>query len=195
MFYCTIYQKYRAKDTWGVVHSLSYASESDAKRYAAALAKQASGYGAQVNELDNAYTITGQTGFNIYGFGRGANKIYSMISIEDESSKFSMSPGTSAYDGYTTDGFTFEERSAEYSSRLAANRAKEKEKRDYNLSRFEAEIKEENDLTKILTSLLKYAGQKIDKQKLIALAVKKIQGEPVAKEESNWYDELSDINN
>lgn len=196
MFYCTIYEKYKAKDSWRAVYCLAYASEADAQNYAAALAEQAVDCGAQVDEQDSAYVITGTAHFGIGGFGKNIrNTFYYMVNVEDKSSRFSMSPDTENNEQRIEDGYKFEGRAAKYWDQLSAERDKEREKINYNLSRFEQEVANETDLTKILTLLLKYAGQKTDKQKLIALAVKKIQGETKPTEKNDWYDELSDINN
>lgn len=191
MFYCTIYEKYTAKNSWRAAYCLAYASEADAKNYAATLAEQAVDCGAQVEEHDSAYIITGTTHFCPGGFCNSSRlTFYYMVKVEDKASRFSMSPDNEISEHHIEDGYKFEERATRYRNKLSAERNKEREKINYNLSRFEQEIADETNLTKILTTLLKYAHQKTDKQKLIDLAVKKIQGG----NSSGWYDELSNIN-
>lgn len=195
MYYCTVYNKNTAKDSWRAVCSLAYASKADAANYAADLAEQAFDCGAQIDEQNNAYIITGTTHFNIGGFNKTASKtFYYMVNVEDKTSCGYLSSNIEAEEVYIEDGFKFEKRAAKHRGQLSVEYNKEREKINYNLSRFEQEIANETDLTKILTILLKYAGQKTDKQKLIALAVNKIQGGGLV-EESDWYNELSDINN
>ena len=156
MFYCTIYKKSKIKDSWTATFCLAYASEADAKNFAAVLAEQAVDCGAQVDEQDNAYVITGPAYLGLGGFSKYVrNTFYYLINVEDYTSRFSISPDTEINGRYIEDGYKFEERVAEYRDRVFARHEKEREKINYNLSRFEQEIANETNLTKILTSLLK----------------------------------------
>jgi len=205
MFYCTLYKSYNRVNTKNKTFELStclaYASEIDAEDMKNRLLQQASKAGASIIEDSGNYiTFYGSIYFTGFGFASGKNfgsNLYS-IGVENTETRFSkLIPETrNTVDlRKILDGADFERKAQGYTQHIKDLKKAEQDKINDNLSRFEQEVANETDLTKILTSLLKYAGQKTDKQKLIALAVKKIQSKTDPAEETDWYNELSDINN
>ena len=193
MFYCTLYYApSRAFKITKTVFSVYYESKADAERFRDLHINRAKELGATVIEENGYYKITGKIALSVTRLFSAKNKsatnTYYVIGIEDDETKGSLNP-THRSSSYI-DGHKYEQSIAGWRKRADERNKAEQEIKDRNLARFEKELKETNDLTTILTLLIKYAGQKTDKDKVIQVAVNKIQGNT-----TSWYDELSDINN
>ena len=205
MFYCTVYKsnnKVTAKNkTFELALCLAYPSEVDAKRMRDKMLQQASEAGASIIEDSDAYrTVYGNIFLKIGGIGQSnlGTRIYS-IGVETVETRFSRLPEELRkyinLQNAIKDGYEFERLTQDYLQKQQEYRQADQSKINYNLSRFEAEVADITDLGQILKVFLKYAKQKTDKEKLIALTVKKIQSGSKPEEKADWYDELSDINN
>ena len=210
MFYCTVYtsrNKVTAKNkTFELALCLSYPSEADANRMKDQLLQQAADAGATIIEDSDTYrTVYGNIFLKIGGIGQSnfGTHIYS-IGVETVETRFSRLPDevrkSINLPNAIKDGYRYERLTQDYLQNQQEYQQAEQDKVNNNLSRFEAEVADITELDQLLRVFLKYAKQKTDKEKLIALVVKKIQGELQAekarsKESADWYDELSDINN
>lgn len=199
MFYVTLYYTYnKSYKNMKANIALSYASEADAVRFKDYCVNRAKELGAAVVEENGYYKIEGEVCTDAaYFFDHSSTGMhYYMIGIETDDTKFSLD--TEDENGYssirtTKDGHEFENmmtkfkafRQAEYEAKYGVI--------NKNLARYEQELTTVTDLADILRIVIKYSKQKTDKEKLIQLAVDKIQGKAQAKEE-DWYDELSEIN-
>ena len=194
--------------TWGVsvritlfLARLAYASEADAEKMKNQLLQQAKDAGAEVIEAKGTYrTVYGSMRFNVGGIVRSklGPRIYS-IGVENLSTRFSrLSPEAIkniSLGNVIKDGYKYEKICQDYLQSQQDQKQAKQDIIDKNLARFETEIADITEVEQILTIFLKYAGQKIDKEKLITLTAKKIQGEPKQEKTNDWFDELSDINN
>ncbi len=206
MFYCTIYRSHNrvnAKNkTFELALCLAYSSAADAEKMKNHLLQQAKEANISVIEALGAYrTIYGDVYLTIGGFmpsRQYGNNIYS-IGVENTETLFSRLPDETRksinLSAAVKDGYKYEKITQDYLQRQQDYRKVEQDKINSNLTRFETEIKDITELDQILRVLLKYAGQKINKEKLIAIAVRKIQGEAQPEKTNDWFDELSDINN
>lgn len=183
MYYCTIYQQVYGKLTPNSIFelflSLSYANKAEAENCKQTLVKQALDSGGTIYSEQNGYTvITGKIMFRAQGITRvtsGNSSSNYKIGVEDDTSRFScLSNSASISDLRLKDGKEFEQ----YAEK-ARRRKAEKQKADqavarYNLARFEKEIKSMSDIYPVLRAFIRYAPQRVDKEALTLLVIKKI---------------------
>ena len=197
MFYCTLYYaSNKAFKNTKVAFSVHYDSKAEAERFKDLHLDRAKELDATIIEENGYYKIIGKialsTAYLFAATGKYEANAYYILGVEDEETKFSLEPNRKS--NYSADGHAYEKSIAGWRKHAEQANQAEQDFKNKNLARFEKELEGTNDLTTILTLLVKYAGQKTDKARLIQLAVDKIQGKAQAKEE-DWYDELSDINN
>ena len=210
MFYFVVYKSRPAFHNLRSDIALSYQTVEEAEKFKNYVIDRATECGATISEENGYYKIAGKLALDsTYFFSPYQKDMYYVIGIETDDNKFDLYEPDSSGSvplTYEKDGLEFEKEMAE--AQAFANTYKEKElqkqqqkqeaeKQTLNsiIQKFEQEISNETDLTKILTSLVKYARRKNAAEQLIALAVNKIQGDTKPVEEPDWYDELSDINN
>lgn len=202
MFYCTIYATYPngRKDHYYIVLSLKYSTEQEADNFRIWFSDLATKYGLEVKTEGEDITCTGKSTWWYYKFVSGSRSVIKYtLSIETEDtlhSKYDFSKGYSPLHDPVKDGPAFEVKIKEVAARDEAEIKAHQEKLLAPVNRFIEETSNTSDLKVILTSLLKCSRQKCDREALLDAAVKKIQsGSKQIEETSDWYDELSDINN
>jgi hypothetical protein len=98
--------------------------------------------------------------------------------------------------GAIEDGASFERELAKNKEERKAEEEAKKEKADRIINNFKTQLDATDDLKAILSVLIKFSKQKIDKEFLLDTVVAKIKNKSVDTQAStDWYDELSDINN
>jgi hypothetical protein len=207
MYYVVIYNTFDQLSPKAVFHliaGLEYADRAEAERYKQELVQQAQNYGASIITYrgagnDGYTTIKGPIIFGVHGMmprKSGSNKY--KIGIEDDASLGALVPEEekSSIAGKTfIDGFSFEERAKRFKQQKDTEAQAKQDIINKHFNNFKSEIATIDDVRSVLEILLKYSAKKIPQDLLIDLVVKKIQGEPdTAKEETDWYSELSNIN-
>lgn len=183
MYYCTIYQqpsgRVTDRATLEVFISLSYQERADAESYKRTLIQQALANGGQIKTDESDYTgLTGKIVFKPTGITANRGKNHYKIGVETETTKFSLlslKARASLPIYKTTDGLAYEVRVEELIQRKAAEIKAKQEEASNNLKKFAAEIKPMTDLYPVLRSFVRYSNQHTDKEKLAAVAIKKIQ--------------------
>ena len=183
MYYCTIYTqpggRLSDKSIFELALCLSYSDRFDAEKFKQALIQQALDTGGSIYlENDNYTTITGKIIFQPTGITSNRSKNHYKIAIETEVTKFSSLPdkSKSSVPIYKiTDGLAYEVRVEELKQRRFVELQIKQTEATNNLKKFEAEIKPMTDLYPVLRSFVRYSNQKTDKEKLAAIAIKKIQ--------------------
>ena len=193
MFYCTIYSVRSKKASPSIVsRCLSYDSENSARAYRQTLLGKASQLGATIEKQDEYYFIEGKITFSYCGLTPGKYKNCYMISLETDDTVGAKS--TEVFDkSYIIDGLKFEAHCNNIQAKKDLEAQKENESINKHLADFAAEI-ENKDLKETLKVLIKYSQyiRGPQRDRLLDIAVYKLQGNAKA---SDWYDELSDINN
>jgi hypothetical protein len=181
MFYCTIYQQLKLSDkaTCELFISLSYLDKIDAEHYKQTLINQAIESGGRVYLEDgDCTTITGKIALKTTGIDSNRSNNHYRINIENESTKFSfLSPkAKSEVPIYQIiDGLAYEVKIEELKQRKFLERQAKLDEASQNLKLFADEIKPMTDLYAVLRSFVRFSNRKSDKEKLAALAIKKIQ--------------------
>lgn len=181
MFYCTIYQQSKLSDksTCELFISLSYLDKVDAEHYKQSLIKQALDNGGSIYLDDgDCTTITGKILLQTTGISTNRGNNHYRISIENETSKFSFlsQKAKSTVPIYKiTDGLAYEVRVEELKQRKFLEHQAKLDEANRNLRLFADEIKPMTDLQAVLRSFVRYSNRKSDKEKLAAVAIKKIQ--------------------
>jgi hypothetical protein len=181
MFYCTIYQQAKLSDkaTCELFIGLSYLDKVDAENYKQTLIKQALENGGSIYLDDgDCTTITGKIVLKTIGIDSNRSNNHYRINIENESTKFTfLSPKakTEVPIYKITDGLAYEVRVEELKQRKFLERQAKLDEANQNLKMFADEIKPMTDLYAVLRSFVRFSNRKSDKEKLAALAIKKIQ--------------------
>lgn len=181
MFYCTIYQQSKLSDksTCELFISLSYLDKVDAENYKRILVKQALENGGSIYLDDgDCTTITGKIVLKTTGITSNRSNSHYRISIENETTKFSFlsQESKSAVPIYKIiDGLAYEVRVEELKQRKFLEQQTKLDEINTNLKLFADEIRPMTDLYAVLRSFVRYSNKKSDKEKLAALAIKKIQ--------------------
>lgn len=182
MYYCTIYMQLSGRLTSTSVFelfiSLSYLDKADAEAFKQTLVKQALENGGSIYSDDGDYTtLTGKIILKSTGFASNSGKKHYKIGIETDATQFALLPfkTKSTVPIYkTTDGLAYEVRVEELKRRKLKEAQDKLEEANKNLRRFAAEIKPMTDLYSVLRSFVRYSNQHTDKEKLAAVAIKKI---------------------
>jgi hypothetical protein len=183
MYYCTIYQqpsgRLSDKSIFEVFISLSYLDKTDAENYKRTLVEQALENGGSIFSEEGYYTtITGKIIFKPTGIDSNRSNNHYRIGIETETTKFSVltfKSKASVPIYKTTDGLAYEVRVEELKQRKFIEKQKKQDEVNYNLKKFAEEIKPMTELYPVLRSFVRYSNQRTDKEKLAAIAIKKIQ--------------------
>lgn len=182
MYYCTIYMqptgRLSDKSIFELFICLAYTDKSDAERYKQTLIKQALENGGSIYLDDGDYTtITGKITLKPTGFTNNRSNSHYKIGIEKETTKFSVLSfkAKSSVPIYkTTDGLAYEVRIEELKQRKVEEAQGRLDEANRNLKKFAAEIKPMTELYPVLRSFVRYSNQHTDKEKLAAVAIKKI---------------------
>lgn len=198
MFYCTFYTTFSNRKGTRVFSSYSYDSEHRAQSLLDFALDQARACDATIEVIDGYYYITGKLKMS---FGNmfvkdipSSQTSHYIIGIESDSTLGSLVPNKAKSEISARDGVQAEKIMAHVRERNQAYRAEKQKKNNNNLKRFFSELDATTELKDILRLVIKYAGQGVDKEKLIDIAIQKIQGNIKPVESTSWYDELSDIN-
>lgn len=183
MYYCTIYQqpagRLSDKSIFEVFISLSYLDRADAESYKQMLIKQAVENGGSIYLDEGDYTtITGKIILKPTGIDINRTKNHYKIGIETEATKFSVltfKSKASVPTYKTTDGLAYEVRVEELKQRKFVEQQAKLDEASANLKKFASEIKPMTELYPVLRSFVRYSNQRTDKEKLAAIAIKKIQ--------------------
>ena len=183
MYYCTIYQypsgRVTDRTSLEVFISLSYQDKLDAENYKKNLIQQAIDNGGQVKTDEGDYiSLVGKIIFKTAGIVANRGKNHYKIGIETETTKFSLLSlkAKAALPIYkTTDGLAYEVRVEELKQRKVEELKAKQDEATKNLKKFAAEIKPMTELYPVLRSFVRYSNQHTDKEKLAAVAIKKIQ--------------------
>ena len=195
MYYCTLYMTNKRRSDTSAVFCLQYNSESDAQNFLDRIVDQARNCGATIETIDGYFYITGQLERSISRiFVNGTSNSYFIAGLENEETFGSKVPENKRAEIYKTDGFRTEKMMQGALDRHNEYRDKKQKKVNANLLRFSDELEAAADLKSIIRSVIKFARQDTDKEKLIDLAVQKIQNQDASTKTANWYDELSDLN-
>lgn len=208
MYYVVIYNTFDRLGPNAVFHlvaGLEYTDQAEAERYKQELVQEAQNIGASIityrGAVNDGYTtIEGPVSFGIYGMShsRSNSKNRYKIGIEDDTTLGALvsEEEKASIPGKTfIDGFSFEERAKRFKQQKDTEAQAKQDIINKHFNNFKSEIATIDDVRSILEILLKYSAKKIPQDLLIDLVVKKIQGEPdTAKEETDWYSELSNIN-
>ena len=103
---------------------------------------------------------------------------YYKIGVETEATKLSilsLKAKASVPIYKITDGLAYEVRIEELKNRKIEELRARQDEVANNLKKFEAEIRPMTDLYPVLRSFVRYSNQRTDKEKLAAIAIKKIQ--------------------
>lgn len=183
MYYCTIYQQVYGKLTPNSIFelflSLSYTNKADAENCKQVLIKQAIDSGGYIYLEHEGYTIiTGKIMFRAQGITKvtsGNSSSNYKIGVEDDTNRFSvLASGSSISDLRLKDGKEFEQYAEKFLRRKAEKQKTDQALARYNLARFEKEIKNMTDLYPVLRAFIRYAPQRVDKEALTLLVIKKI---------------------
>jgi hypothetical protein len=183
MFYCSIYNqpsgKLSDKSIFELTLCLSYLDKIDAENFKQSLVQQALDSGGSIYLENGDYTtVTGKILFKPTGMDSNRGTNHYKIAIENESTKFSSLSGKSKASVpiyKITDGLAYEIRVEELRQRKLEELKAKQDKATQNLKKFAAEIKPMTDLYPVLRSFVRYSNQHTDKEKLAAVAIKKIQ--------------------
>jgi hypothetical protein len=167
------------KSVFDLFICLSYLDRADAEAYKQSLIQQALENGGSIYSEEGDYTtITGKIILKPTGITHNnVNKHY-RIGVETEATKFSILPFKSkaSIPSYkTTDGLAYEVKVDELRQRKIRELHAKQDEASQNLKKFTAEIKPMTDLCSVLRSFVRYSNQRTDKEKLAAVAIKKIQ--------------------
>ncbi len=183
MYYCTIYTtsggRLSDKSVFELCLCLSYLDRDEAERYQKILVQQALDNGGQIYLEDKNYiTVTGKIIFKPTGITVTRSSNHYKICIENETTKFSVLPAKSKalvpiYK--ITDGLAYEVRVEELRQRKLDELKVRQDEATKNLKKFTTEIRPMRDLEAVLRSFVRYSNKKTDKEKLAAVAIKKIQ--------------------
>lgn len=201
MFYVTIYKVTPDKPNYIYIgNALSYANKSDAEKFIKFFLDEAKAIGVETKEKDGYTYATGKFVFSQKqgGFVPFYHPITYIIGIESDEEKnlYSLADSDRSYlfgGDPCTDGFTFEADLAKYKEQKIAEVKAEKEKADRVVNNFKTQLDSASDLRSILTVLIKFSKQKIDKDLILDSVVAKIEGKEFTTS-NGWYDELSEIN-
>lgn len=182
MYYCTIYMQLGGRLTDKTVFELficlSYSDRVDADNFKNMLIQQALESDGAIYSEDDAYTtVTGKIRLKSTGITKCSTKNHYKIGLETDTTKFSILPfkvKTSIPSYKITDGLAYEVRLEELKQRKFLEKQAKQNEADKNLKKFEAEISQMTDLYMVLRSFVRYANQHTDKEKLGAVAIKKI---------------------
>ena len=148
--------------------------------------------GAVLEATNDYYYITGQLEFSTVGiFVKSTQTSYFIAGLENDETVGSKAPSIDKATIHKADGPAMEKMMQGALEKANADKAKKQKKVNANLLRFSNELDTATDLRDILHLVIKFAGQATDKEKLIDLAIKKIQGQT---DSVNWYDKLSELN-
>jgi hypothetical protein len=183
MYYCTIYQqpsgRLTDKSIFEVFISLSYLDRTDAENYKQVLVQQAIEQGGSIYLEDGDYTtITGKIVLKPTGIDINRSNNHYKIGIETETTKFSslsFKSKASIPIYKTTDGLAYEVRVDELRQRKLKELHAKQDEANQNVKKFAAEIKPMTELYPVLRSFVRYSNQRTDKERLAAIAIKKIQ--------------------
>lgn len=183
MYYCTIYVqsggRLSDKSIFELAICLSYIDRVEAERYQKTLVRQALDNGGQIYLEDKDYTtVTGKIILKPTGIAATRSSNHYKICIENESTKFSMLQAKSKASVpiyKITDGLAYEVRVEELKQRKLDELKLKQDEATRNLKKFAAEIKSMTELYPVLRSFVRYSNQHTDKEKLAAVAIKKIQ--------------------
>jgi hypothetical protein len=183
MYYCTVYVqlagRQASKSLFEVAICLSYLDREGAENYKQRLVQQALDVGGKIYLEDGEYTtVTGKILLKPTGIdsNRGVNRY--KIGFETEATKFSMlslESKVAVHIYKTADGLAYEVRVEEVKQRKLKELKAKQDEATRNLKRFAAEIKPMTDLYPVLRSFVRYSNQHTDKEKLAAVAIKKIE--------------------
>ena len=183
MYYCTIYMQLSGrltdKSVFELFICLAYQDRVDAENYKQLIIQQAIDNGGSIYAEEGDYvTLTGKIALKSTGMTRGSVKKHYKIGLETEATKFSILPFKSKASipiYKTTDGLAYEVRVEELKQRKLQELHAKQDEANQNLKKFAAEIKPMTDLNPVLRSFVRYSNQRTDKEKLAAIAIKKIQ--------------------
>lgn len=183
MYYCTIYMQLGGrltdKSVFDLFICLSYSEKVDAENFKKTLVQQALDNGGSIYSEEDAYTtLTGKIILKSTGMTGGSVKKHYKIGVETEATKLSILPfkvKASVPSYKTTDGLAYEVRVEELKQRKFLEKQAKLDEANDNLRKFAAEIKPMTELYQVLRSFVRYSNQRTDKEKLAALAIKKIQ--------------------
>ena len=183
MYYCTIYTtsggRLSDKSVFELALCLSYLDKVEAERYQQSLVKQALDNGGQIYLEEKDYTtVTGKIILHTTGITSNRSTNHYKICIESEATKFSTlsSKSKASVPIYKiTDGLAYEVRVEELKQRKLEELKLRQDEATRNLKKFAAEIRPMTDLFPVLRSFVRYSNMKTDKEKLAAVAIKKIQ--------------------
>jgi hypothetical protein len=206
MFYCTLYKVFPNRPKY--VHmgvALSYSDRAGAEKFMNSFIEEARALNAKIEQKDNYTYVTGNFVFSsrLGGFAEYIHPITYIIGIETKEDKTLYSLADEAEGDYLymsngaiEDGASFERELAKNKEERKAEEEAKKEKAERIINNFKTQLDATDDLKAILSVLIKFSKQKIDKEFLLDTVVAKIQNKSVDTQAStDWYDELSDINN
>ena len=181
MYYCTIYEqsggRLTDKSIFELYICLSYLDKADAENYKQVLIQQALENGCRIYADDNYTTVSGKIALNSTGIASNRGNNHYKIGIETDATRLSVlsfASKASVPIYKTTDGLAYEVRIEELKQRKFVEKQAKQDKANYNLKRFEAEINSMTELYPVLRSFVRYSNQHTDKEKLAAIAIKKI---------------------
>lgn len=184
MYYCTIYLqpygKLTPKSIFDLFLCLSYVNKADAENCKQNLVKQALDSGGVIYAEKNGYiTLTGKIMFGAQGITSvtsGNSNSNFKIGVEDDSNRFFILPANSHISELRLkDGLEFERYAEKTRRRKDETKRAQQVEVSNSLVEFEKEISTMTDIYSILRSFVRYSNQRTDKEKLIAITVKKIQ--------------------
>jgi hypothetical protein len=159
--------------------SLAYSDKVDAENYMKDLIKQALEQGGKIYLEDGDYTtVSGKIFLKPTGMTSYRSNNYYKIGVETEATKLSilsLKAKASVPIYKITDGLAYEVRIEELKNRKIEELRARQDEVANNLKKFEAEIRPMTDLYPVLRSFVRYSNQRTDKEKLAAIAIKKIQ--------------------
>lgn len=183
MYYCTIYVQPKGrlidKSLFEVFISLAYTDKADAESYKKNLVQQVVNAGGNIYLEEDTYTtVMGNIIIKSTGIFSNRGKNHYRIGIETETTKFSVLPlkARASIPIYkVTDGLAYEIRVEEVKQRKLDDLKTKQDEATRNLAKFKAEMKTTTEASLVLKSFVKYYNQRADKDKLVAIALKKIQ--------------------
>ena len=192
MYYCTLYMANKRKTGTSIWFCFKYNSETDAQMFLDRIIDRAQACGAVIEAVDNHYYITGELEFSTPRiFVKSTHPSCFIVGLETDDTVGSKAPKIDKATIHKSDGPAMEKMIQRALEQENDYKAKKQKKVNANLLRFSNELDTATDLRDILHSVIKFAGQDTDKEKLIDLAIKKIQGQT---DSVNWYDKLSELN-
>lgn len=183
MYYCTIYmlpgKRLVDKSVFELSLCLSYLDKADAENYKRLLIQQALKNGGSIHSEEGDCTIiSGKIVLKTTGIDSNRSNNHYKIIIETEATKFSalsFKSKASVPIYKITDGLAYEVRVEELKKRKAQEVLEKQEEQNYNVEKFASEIKSMKELYPVLRSFVRYSNMKTNKEKLAAVAIKKIQ--------------------